>query len=133
MTFSAPGTRRPYASDGPTDTLTAMDALVAIIGLLAVVGLWVLPSYWVALYAQNTKGQNFAVFFLLGLITSFAIALIVALIVPGSERRPTPMGALRELDADAHPFDRLEQLSAMHDRGVITDDEYVEQKARLLR
>ena len=91
---------------------------------LVLVFIWLAPAFLVAQYAAN-RGQSFAIFLLLGLVASWVIALIVTLVIPDTGTAP-------ELSTYDDLAGRLERLADLHDQGVLTDEEFEAQKARLL-
>jgi hypothetical protein len=93
-------------------------AELIVIGLLCLV--WILPSYFVARYAEQQKGQNFTLFFLVGLITSFLITLLVAMVLPAKNAK------------SSDSLDRLERLAELRNSGALTEEEFAAQKAAIL-
>lgn len=59
-------------------------------GFFLVLGifLWIMVALWPAYFAMR-KGYSFILFLILGWITSFVVALIVALIVPDKNKPAT--------------------------------------------
>jgi hypothetical protein len=66
----------------------AADVVHGVLLVLVLAALWLLPSWLVAAYARR-KGYSFALFLLLGLIVSWVLALLVALVL---RDRRTPTG-----------------------------------------
>lgn len=94
---------------------------------------WIVPSYLVAKYAER-KGQNFLLFLLLGLATSFVVSWIIALLV-SQNQGAGQTGGLTFTTASQQPrstVDELERLGQLHRSGVLTDGEFEAQKARVL-
>lgn len=60
---------------------------LTVLVFVVLIALWLLPAWLVARYAQR-KGYSFALFLIAGLIWSWLLALIVALLL--REKRRTP-------------------------------------------
>ena len=86
--------------------------------------LYLVPIGFVANYAQK-KGRNWYVFALLGLILSWVIALVVALLVEDKRSRATPPADDR--------VRRLTDLAALRESGALTESEFQAEKARILQ
>jgi hypothetical protein len=99
----------------PNDSGGGLGALEPVIIIL----IWIVPAVLIARYAQR-KGHSFAVFLLIGLLISWVVSGIAALLV--SDRR-------------APPTDRLEQLkklTELREAGTLTDQEFEAEKARIM-
>jgi hypothetical protein len=81
----------------------------------------------VARYAGR-KGHSFRAFLALGLIVSWVIAWIVALLV--TDKRE-PIQATAAPAADDH-LDRLKKLTELRDAGALTREEFETEKAKIL-
>jgi hypothetical protein len=88
---------------------------------------WVLPAYLVARYAQR-KGHSFGAFLLLGLLVSWAISFIIAVVL--QDKRD----AAQEHAAAPAPnrVEDLTRLAQLRDSGALSDDEFQAEKTRLL-
>ncbi len=90
---------------------------------------WLAPSILVARYADR-KGHSFTAFLVLGLLASWVISLVVAIVVPdrgdGAAQRVTgpPESASR--------LDQLQKLTDLHVAGTLSDDEFEAEKVRIL-
>lgn len=100
--------------------LIALAALAIYLTLCALVGD----------YAAK-KGQSWGLFTLLAVIISPVLTLIVALIVEdksqGSSDRDAP-----EPESSNDDLERLKKLGELHTSGVLTDEEFAAEKARVL-
>ena len=97
-----------------------------VIGLLALLLLFAL-YFWIcwaiAKYAER-KGQNFALFFLLGLLVSPIVSFIVALVVR-DPRDGSPRSSGEHLD-------QLQKITELRDAGTLSPEEFEAEKARIL-
>lgn len=92
--------------------------------VLILVIIWFLPAFLVARYAAN-RGQNLWLFLLLGIVVSWVVSLIVALLSP--DKRDAAAA-----QAPSGDLDRLAKLADLHKQGVLSDDEFAAQKAQVL-
>jgi uncharacterized membrane protein len=76
-------------------------------------------------------GSGFGLFWLIGLVIAGVLVfwLLAALLSPDSRTRGGSAGAVTPAPGD---LDRLAQLSEMHTRGELTDDEFTAAKRKLL-
>lgn len=91
---------------------------------------WIGLSFLVARFAER-KGQSFVAFLVLGLVASWVISLIVALVVP--ERGDVEV---QTVGGPAEPPKRLEELQKLTElrtAGSLSDDEFEAEKARILK
>jgi Short C-terminal domain len=99
----------------PNGSGGGLGALEVVIIILV----WIAPSVLIARYAQR-KGHSFVGFLLLGLLISWVVSGIAALLV--SDRRVPPTDRLH----------RLEKLTELRDAGTLTDQEFEAEKARIM-
>jgi hypothetical protein len=104
-----------------------LDVLLLAIWVLPLLAIWVLPSYLIARYAER-KGHSFVGFLLLGLIISWVISGIVALVVE-DKREPRPV-VVASLPGDH--LDRLKQLTELRDAGALSPEAFEAEKAWIL-
>jgi hypothetical protein len=89
--------------------------VLGIVIFILLLAIYFVPAIVVARYAAN-KGHSFALFLILGLLVSWLIALIVALIV---EDRTKPRRVVMEQGPDDH-LDRLKKLTELRDAGTLS-------------
>ncbi len=101
--------------------------------VVVLVLLYVVPAFLVASYAKR-KGHSFGLFLLLGLVTSWIISLIVALVVEhrGVERPVGAVGTAAAAPSTSGRADELQKLSDLRDAGTLSDEEFERAKVRLL-
>ena len=90
---------------------------------------WFLPSYLIAKYAER-KGWSFAGFLLLGLLVSWILSGIVALII---EDKAGATAARRASDAEEIAYlKQLETITRLREAGTLSESEFLAEKRRLL-
>jgi hypothetical protein len=95
--------------------------------------------YWLALalipaVLANSRGRSPVGWFLLGVVLTPFLAIILVLVIADlsvdADRHAELVDAIGGVGPD--PVDRLERLAALHDRGVLTDEEFEATKASAL-
>jgi hypothetical protein len=100
---------------------------LGIIFFLILLAIYFMPAILVAKFAAN-KGHNFWLFVLIGLLLSWVIELIVALIV---EDKTKPRPVVVEQGPDDH-LDRLKKLTEMREARTLSAEEFETEEARIL-
>ena len=95
--------------------------------LVIIIFVWIAPTVAIAKYAES-KGQSFALFLLLGLLVSWVVSLIAALLVT-DRSGPQPVVVT---GPPADPLDQLKTLTELREAGTLTDQEFEAEKARIL-
>lgn len=93
--------------------------------LLIAGGLGFIPAY-----IAESKGRNFGLWWLYG-FALFIVALIHALALPGASARAMVAPASRPDPVSA--ADELTKFAELRDKGVLTEEEFATQKARILK
>jgi len=88
---------------------------------------WIIMGVVVGIIA-NSKGKSFFPWFFYGLMI-WPVAL-THIIVTKSENREAAAPAAQETQSD--PVDKLAKLAELKEKGVITEEEFQEQKRKLL-
>jgi hypothetical protein len=102
------------------------ESLMGPFFILCVVLIWILPATLVALHAE-TKGYSFWGFLLLGCFSSWILSLIIVLNL-NDRRKSIPTKPIEPKDE----LDQLERLGDLHERGVLTREEFETRKAIIL-
>jgi hypothetical protein len=91
-------------------------SFIGAVLFLSIFLLYFAACWWIAKYAER-KGQNLALFFLLGVLVSPIISLIAALLVrdPRDDR-----------------LDALQKITNLRDAGTLSPQEFETEKARIL-
>ena len=109
---------------------------------LFVVWIWILVSVFVDLFRTDMSGW-FKALWVLGIILVPLLGVLAYLIVHGSDMQRRAMDHavaqqkaqdeyLREVGGGSGSADELEKLARLHNQGVLTDDEFAAQKAKVL-
>jgi hypothetical protein len=93
--------------------------------LVAVLFLWLVPSTLVALRAE-TKGYSFWGFLLIGLFASWILSLIIILNLNDRHK-------LTHVNQHDDDIDQLERLGELHEKGILTREEFETKKAIILK
>jgi hypothetical protein len=88
---------------------------------------WIVPAVLIAKYAER-KGHSFVGFLLIGLLVSWIISGIAAVVV---EDRRTPRQVVMAPTV-SDPLDQLTKLTELREAGTLTDDEFEKEKARII-
>lgn len=110
-----------------------MDVVKGLIGLAIILAIYLLPS-WIA-SDRKTKNQNGIL--VLNILTGWTgIGWLVCLIMacgsnPGDDE--AEIEHLKQSDQEViHPLDAIERLAAMKEKGLFTDEEFQQQKTKIL-
>jgi hypothetical protein len=95
--------------------------------VVIIILVWIVPAVLIARYADR-KGHSFVGFLLIGLLTSWVISGIAALVV---EDRRAPRQVVMAPSA-ADPLDQLTKLTELRDSGALTQEEFDTEKARIM-
>lgn len=96
--------------------------------LIVLVATWLALCVLVGKYAAK-KGRSWGLFTLIAVITSPVLALIIALLVEDKSDSAQERLAVQGSSDD---LDRLKQLGELRTSGVLTDEEFAIEKARVL-
>jgi hypothetical protein len=88
---------------------------------------WIVPAVLIAKYAER-KGHSFVGFLLIGLLVSWVISAIAAVVVD-DRRKPRPVVMV---PTPADPLDQLKKLTELRDAGTLTEQEFEAEKARIM-
>jgi hypothetical protein len=118
-----------------------MGALVGLFVLLMLVGVYFLPT----LVGADRKVPNLASvavinFFLGWTLVGWVVALAMAVRTVGHRDAPVPVGdslgslqpVAEQKELDDPLLGGIQKLGDLHERGVLTDDEFTSAKARLI-
>jgi hypothetical protein len=100
---------------------------LGLLELVIIILIWIAPSVLIAKYAER-KGHSFAGFLLLGLLISWVVSGIAAMLV--ADRRVPQPGVAAPPAGD--PLDQLQKLTELREAGTLTDQEFEAEKARIL-
>jgi len=92
-----------------------------------IIFVWIAPAVLIAKYAES-KGQSFAAFLLIGLLVSWVVSAIAALLVT-DRRVPQPVVVT---GTPPDPLEQLKTLTELREAGTLTDQEFEAEKARIL-
>jgi putative oligomerization/nucleic acid binding protein len=109
-----------YLDPGSGSVLGPLEVVIVILA-------WIAPAVLVAKYAES-KGQSFAAFLLIGLLVSWVVSAVAALVVT-DRRVPQPVVVT---GAPADPLDQLKTLTELREAGTLTDQEFETEKARIM-
>ena len=109
---------------------------------LFVVWIWIVISVLIDVFRNDMSG-GFKALWVLAIFLVPVIGVLAYLLVHGSEMRmgqaaPQPrapedyMDYIHDVAGSSGSTDELEKLAQMHTRGVLTDDEFEAQKAKIL-
>lgn len=103
---------------------------MGILGLLLILGIYFIPS----LVGRNK--DNFTAIFLLNFFLGWTlIGWVVALVWAATNDRPqmiTPLPPIPRAEKPSSVSDELTKLAVLKERGIITDEEFQMQKAKIL-
>ena len=109
---------------------------------LFVVWIWIVISVLIDVFRNDMSG-GFKALWVLGIFLVPLIGVLVYLLVHGSEMRmgqaaPQPrapedyMDYIHDVAGSSGSTDELEKLAQLHTQGVLSDDEFAAQKAKIL-
>ncbi len=109
---------------------------------LFVVWIWIVISVLIDVFRNDMSGW-FKALWVLGIFLVPLIGVLAYLLVHGSEMRmgqAAPqqrapedyMDYIHDVAGSSSSTDELEKLAQLHSRGVLTDDEFATQKAKIL-
>ncbi len=109
---------------------------------LFIVWIWLLISIFIDIFRSELSGWGKALWVIFVIVLPF-LGVLVYLIVHGGDMQRRAMNQAAEQQAAQAEYirsvagsgstaDELEKLKGLHDRGVLTDDEFAAQKQKVL-
>ena len=109
---------------------------------LFIIWIWLLISVFIDIFRSDISGWGKALWVIFVIVLPF-LGVLIYLIVHGDDMQERSMNrAMSQQEAQAayiqdvagsgSTADELEKLKGLHDRGVLTDDEFAAQKQKVL-
>jgi len=94
--------------------------------------IWILISVFIDIFrSEDLGGWAKALWVIFVVILPF-LGVLVYLIKQAAQQEKEFRGYVQQVAGDSNPADQLAKLADLKDRGVITEDEFASQKAKIL-
>jgi hypothetical protein len=109
---------------------------------LFIIWIWLLISVFIDIFRSDISGWGKALWVIFVIVLPF-LGVLIYLIVHGDDMQERSMNRamsqqaaqaayIQDVAGSGSTADELEKLKGLHDRGVLTDDEYAAQKQKVL-
>ena len=109
---------------------------------LFIIWIWLLISVFIDIFRNDISGWVKALWVIFVIVLPF-LGVLIYLIVHGDDMQDRAMNRamgqqaaqaayIQDVAGSGSTADELEKLKGLHDRGVLTDDEYAAQKQKVL-
>ncbi len=109
---------------------------------LFIIWIWLLISVFIDIFRTDISGWGKALWVIFVIVLPF-LGVLIYLIVHGDDMQERAMNRamgqqaaqaayIQDVAGPGSTADELEKLKGLHDRGVLTDDEYAAQKQKVL-
>ena len=109
---------------------------------LFIIWIWLLISVFIDIFRADISGWGKALWVIFVIVLPF-LGVLIYLIVHGDDMQERSMNRamsqqaaqaayIQDVAGSGSTADELEKLKGLHDRGVLTDDEYAAQKQKVL-
>ncbi len=109
---------------------------------LFIIWIWLLISVFIDIFRADISGWGKALWVIFVIVLPF-LGVLIYLIVHGDDMQDRAMNRamgqqaaqaayIQDVAGSDSTADELEKLKGLHDRGVLTDDEYAAQKQKVL-
>ncbi len=109
---------------------------------LFIIWIWLLISVFIDIFRNDISGWVKALWVIFVIVLPF-LGVLIYLIVHGDDMQERAMNRakgqqaaqaayIQDVAGSGSTADELEKLKGLHDRGVLTDDEYAAQKQKVL-
>ena len=135
--------REGDTADGKVDSVPLLDLLWAMLWFfLFIVWIWLLITIFIDIFRSDMSGLAKALWVIFVIILPL-LGVLIYLIVEGgnmqkraikhaSEVQQAQDDYIKSVASSSSSADELEKLKSLHDQGVLTDQEFAEQKAKVL-
>ncbi|MCZ6461329.1 MAG: SHOCT domain-containing protein [Actinobacteria bacterium] len=109
---------------------------------LFIIWIWLLISVFIDIFRNDISGWGKALWVIFVIVLPF-LGVLIYLIVHGDDMQERAMNRaagqqaaqaayIQDVAGSGSTADELEKLNGLHDRGVLTDDEFAAQKQKVL-